>query len=58
MTAAKCYCGAPLLADTGACRYRCPPEANPRHLKAQAKRRKANDLVLAPVLKRWTCPPL
>lgn len=40
--AAKCYCLAPLLAD-GTCRYKCPAEADPRLLRAQARQRKEND---------------
>jgi hypothetical protein len=38
----RCYCGAGLL-DDGTCRYRCPPEANPRHLRKQAGKRRANE---------------
>lgn len=38
----RCYCTADLRPD-GTCPYRCPPEANPRHLKRQARKRKAND---------------
>jgi hypothetical protein len=33
MSAPKCYCGEPLRPD-GTCRYFCPPEANPKLLRA------------------------
>ena len=36
-----CFCGVTLLSD-GTCRYKCPPEANPRLLREQAKKRREN----------------
>lgn len=39
MSALRCYCGQKLR--DGVCLFRCPPEARPKHLRAQeAKRRK------------------
>lgn len=29
--------------DGGQCKYKCPPEANPKVLRAQARQRKLND---------------
>lgn len=41
MSAIRCYCGEKFRPD-GTCRHRCPPSANPKHLRAEAaKRRKA-----------------
>jgi protocatechuate 3,4-dioxygenase beta subunit len=41
MSKPKCYCGQELRPD-GTCAYRCPPEARPAHLRAQASKRLAN----------------
>jgi hypothetical protein len=41
MSKPKCYCGQELRPD-GTCVYRCPPEARPAHLRAQASKRLAN----------------
>jgi len=37
-----CYCGAALL-DDFTCRYKCAPEANPRHLREQRKKARSVD---------------
>ena len=36
MSATRCYCGE-LLRPDGSCRYGCPPEANPKLLRSQAR---------------------
>jgi hypothetical protein len=42
MSATRCYCGTKLR--DGVCLFRCPPEANPRHLRAEAAKRKKIEL--------------
>jgi len=37
----KCYCLSELL-DDGTCRWKCPAEARPRLLRAQASKRRLN----------------
>jgi hypothetical protein len=52
---AKCYCLTPLR--NGVCPYRCPVEADPRHLRAQAAARKANDAAAASELRGQLLTP-
>ena len=40
-SATRCYCGTDLR--DGACRYQCPPSANPEHLRAQAGKRRERE---------------
>jgi hypothetical protein len=37
-----CYCGY-RYPEGGQCRYRCPPEANPKVLRAQARKCRLNE---------------
>jgi hypothetical protein len=42
MSVPKCYCMEPLRPD-GTCRYGCPPEANPKLLRAQELARRERE---------------
>ena len=56
MSASRCYCMM-LLRPDGTCRYGCSVYGNPRHLRAQAAARKANDAAAASELRGQLLTP-